>query len=331
MNSGVVTAGRAIRGRGDTPPRRVSLGSARARAMRLAARTGRSSAAASLLLLTLGCFFARACGDFHRGDLIASSRRAQFHGHRTQWHDLLARHCPSFGVDRVVAIALPKPLELKEEDDYKLALAFDHDRHLTGWLTLIDARTRERQEAHLRAVAERRRLALAKKKRQRGSKRSTRAVSGSDETDDAFDAERDFDAHPPYVPMVHVRFVRGEDGAIRGADAEVVPVAPSYLRTHRQFVREFHNTTVWPKHVLIRYTWDVRLAVDEDAGAFAMLFVFVLAFFFASFAATSATKWTDIAEFVDALGAEQDRRAEAHGSRMRKSRAGGSGSRRKSE
>ena len=115
--------------------------------MRLAARPGRSRAAASLLLLTLGCFFARARGDFHRGDLIASSRRAQFHGQRTQWHDLLARHCPSFGEDRVVAIALPKPLELKDTDDYKLALAFDHDRHLTGWLTLIDARSRAENDA----------------------------------------------------------------------------------------------------------------------------------------------------------------------------------------
>jgi hypothetical protein len=118
--------------------------------MRLAARPGRSRAAASLLLLTLGCFFARARGDFHRGDLIASSRRAQFHGQRTQWHDLLARHCPSFGEDRVVAIALPKPLELKDTDDYKLALAFDHDRHLTGWLTLIDEKSRAKKRSALR-------------------------------------------------------------------------------------------------------------------------------------------------------------------------------------
>ena len=307
--------------------------------MRLAARTGRCRAAASLLLLTLGCFFAHARGDFRRGDLIASSRRAQFHGQRTQWHDLLARHCPSFGVDRVVAIALPKPLELKEEDDYKLALAFDHDRHLTGWLTLIDARTRARQEAHLAAVAERRRLALERRRKaKRRSTRRTKVTAETDDTidtDDAFDGERDFDAHPPYVPMIHVRFVRGEDGAIRGADAEVAPVAPSYLRTHRQLVREFHNQTAWPKHVLIRYTWETRLAVDEDAGAFATLLVCALAFFAAARAAASASRWRDIAEFVDALGAEEDRRAEVRGSRARKkassSRPGGGGSRGKSE
>ena len=135
--------------------------------------------------------------------------------------------------------------------------------------------------------------------------------------------------------MIQVRWGRGEAGASRGAHAEVAPVAPSYLRTHRQLVREFHNQTAWPKHVLIRYTWETRLAVDEDAGAFATLLVCALAFFAAARAAASASRWRDIAEFVDALGAEEDRRAEARGSRARKkassSRPGGGGSRGKSE
>ena len=189
------------------------------------------------------------------------------------------------------------------------------------------------------AVAERRRLALERRRKaKRRSTRRTKVTAETDDTidtDDAFDGERDFDAHPPYVPMIHVRFVRGEDGAIRGADAEVAPVAPSYLRTHRQLVREFHNQTAWPKHVLIRYTWETRLAVDEDAGAFATLLVCALAFFAAARAAASASRWRDIAEFVDALGAEEDRRAEVRGSRARKkassSRPGGGGSRGKSE
>ena len=225
LNATVNATVRATSGRVTSPHRRVGVGSSRARAMRLAARPGRSRAAASLLLLTLGCFFARARGDFHRGDLIASSRRAQFHGQRTQWHDLLARHCPSFGEDRVVAIALPKPLELKDTDDYKLALAFDHDRHLTGWLTLIDEKPRATIEAHVAAVAERRRRAHAKRVSQKHIDKSS------------FDVERDFDKHPPYVPMVHVRFSRGEGGVINSVDAEVVPVALTYLRTHRRLVR----------------------------------------------------------------------------------------------
>ena len=220
--------------------------------MRLAARTGRRHAAAALLSLSLGCFFAIARGDFHRGDLIASSRRAQFHGQRTQWHDLLARHCPTFGVDRVVAVALPRPLELKEQDDYKLALAFDHDRHLTGWLTLIDARTRAKREEHLRLVAERQRAHA-----RTFETRSKRFLS-KDTTEDEkvfFDFERDFDAYPPYVPMVRVAFTRGEGGVIERADAEVVPVSPHLpedAQTFRPGVLQYQRlaeTRADPVHV----------------------------------------------------------------------------------
>ena len=85
--------------------------------------------------------------------------------------------------------------------------------------------------------------------------------------------------------MVHVRFSRGEGGVINNVDAEVVPVALTYLRTHRRLVREFHDNTVWPKHVLIRYTWDTRLEVEEDTGVATTLLVFACAFFVASFAA----------------------------------------------
>ena len=53
---------------------------------------------------------------------------------------------PDIRGGRVVAVALPR-LELKEQDDYKLALAFDHDRHLTGWLTLIDEKRGETRGA----------------------------------------------------------------------------------------------------------------------------------------------------------------------------------------
>jgi hypothetical protein len=123
--------------------------------------------------------------------------------------------------------------------------------------------------------------------------------------------------------MVHVRFSRGEGGVINDVDAKVVPVAQTYLRTHRQLVREFHNDTVWPKHVLIRYTWDTRLEVDEDTGVATTLLVFACAFFVASFAAGRGSRWTDISDFVDALGAEEDRRAEAReGTRTKRKNKG---------
>ena len=114
--------------------------------------------------------------------------------------------------------------------------------------------------------------------------------------------------------MVRVAFTRGEGGVIERADAEVVPVSPTYLRTHRHFVREFYNISVWPKHVLIRYTWHTQLAVDEDAGVAATLLVFTLAFLAAAAFAASATRGRT-SRVVDALGAEEDRKAEARVSR----------------
>ena len=98
----------------------------------------RVSALRAPLALACACLLpVPARSDFHRGDLVSASRRAQFHGSRTQWHDLLARHCPTFAVDRVVALPIPKPLSFRPDDEYKIALSFDGDRHATTWLPVL--------------------------------------------------------------------------------------------------------------------------------------------------------------------------------------------------
>ncbi|KAK9836933.1 hypothetical protein WJX81_000603 [Elliptochloris bilobata] len=66
-----------------------------------------------------------------------TSRRAQFHGVRTTWHDLLGRNCPRFGIDTLTVIQLPHPKAFGQADAYKVQLAFDGDRVLTPWLKLI--------------------------------------------------------------------------------------------------------------------------------------------------------------------------------------------------
>jgi hypothetical protein len=76
---------------------------------------------------------------FTPGDFVSTSRRAQFHGSRTQPHDLLGHHCPRFGHSKTVALPLPKPVGFLEGDEYKLSLAFDGDRLHTPWLKLIGA------------------------------------------------------------------------------------------------------------------------------------------------------------------------------------------------
>ena len=78
-----------------------------------------------------------AAGDFHRGDLVPTARRAQFHGSRTHWHDLLGKHCPKFAMDHTVALPIPRPLSFREEDEYKISFSFEGDRHLTSWLTVL--------------------------------------------------------------------------------------------------------------------------------------------------------------------------------------------------
>mmetsp|Transcript_26159 Transcript_26159/g.46522 ORF Transcript_26159/g.46522 Transcript_26159/m.46522 type:complete len:219 (-) Transcript_26159:98-754(-) len=59
---------------------------------------------------------------------------------RTHWHDLLGRHCPRFGLDKVVAVPLPKPVDFKPQGgtfEYKLSLSFNGDRFHTPWLSVI--------------------------------------------------------------------------------------------------------------------------------------------------------------------------------------------------
>ncbi|EFN54175.1 hypothetical protein CHLNCDRAFT_17489, partial [Chlorella variabilis] len=92
--------------------------------------------AALLLLLVASCRGT----EFQEGDFVPSARRAQFHGQRTHWHDILGQHCPKFGVKRLVAVPLPQPLGYKAADDYKVQFSFDGDRHLTPWLPVIGKR-----------------------------------------------------------------------------------------------------------------------------------------------------------------------------------------------
>lgn len=75
-------------------------------------------------------------GGYQEGDFVAISRRGQFHSVRTQWHDLLARHCPHFDQPRVVVVPVPQPLGLKSVDTYKIAFSIAGDRLFTRWLKI---------------------------------------------------------------------------------------------------------------------------------------------------------------------------------------------------
>ena len=55
------------------------------------------SAFASLLLLLLLPLAAAPARAFGGGDFVPTARRAQFHGRRTAWHDLLGRYVKGGG------------------------------------------------------------------------------------------------------------------------------------------------------------------------------------------------------------------------------------------
>lgn len=96
-----------------------------------------TSTALLLSIVISACSVSLVAANYQDGEFVPSARRAQFHGVRTTWHDLLGRHCPRFGQDRVVAVPLPYPKGHHASDDYKISFSFDHDRLVTHWLRII--------------------------------------------------------------------------------------------------------------------------------------------------------------------------------------------------
>jgi hypothetical protein len=224
--------------------------------------------------------FVPSLADYHHGDLVPTARRAQFHGQRTHWHDLTARHCPKFGEDHAVAVPIPKPTSWREDDEYKISLSFEGDRHLTGWLLVMSKSIRE---AHEEAVANAGR-----------GKRTSRFDKDNKRGDEELGV----------VPMLDIEITHGR-GEIRAVKADTVAVGRKYLKTHRSLVEEFHNHTVWPKHLLVRYRWTEKTDVDAKFGS-AVLLGMCAAVGVGCLISACAAYNGSIADFVDDIFAEED-------------------------
>lgn len=103
-----------------------------------------------LVLLLSACVNTARARTFHDGEFVASARRSQFRQQRTEWHDLLGRHCPRFGRHQVVTVPIQRPAKWVPDDDYKLMLSFDSERLITPWLPLI--RSSHRRVPHVRVT-----------------------------------------------------------------------------------------------------------------------------------------------------------------------------------
>ena len=60
-------------------------------------------------------------------------------------------------------------------------------------------------------------------------------------------------------------------GDVHRARATTIAVSAAYLKEHAELVREFHNVSAWPKHLLVRYRWVETVDVDATAGMVMML------------------------------------------------------------
>ena len=54
---------------------------------------------------------------------------------------------------------------------------------------------------------------------------------------------------------------------------QVLPVPQGYLYAHHHLLNEFQNATVWPKHLLVEYSWSTPQSVDALSALYFIFFV----------------------------------------------------------
>ncbi|GMH28698.1 hypothetical protein Nepgr_030541 [Nepenthes gracilis] len=71
------------------------------------------------------------------------------------------------------------------------------------------------------------------------------------------------------VPMidVHLRY-SGSD--LLGVTAKVVDMPHHYVEIHPDIRKQFWDPEQWPKHVLVRYTWEERTEIDVISGFYVL-------------------------------------------------------------
>ena len=100
---------------------------------------------------------------------------------------------------------LPRPLALRPGEEYKLALAFDGDRFLTPWLTLLGRRAPDVPLVDVELV--------------RDARRGVQC------------AHSDADSRTLASAQTHT------GGSISAVHAKALPVPPAYLRLHEELIR----------------------------------------------------------------------------------------------
>ncbi|XP_058075832.1 uncharacterized protein LOC131224329 [Magnolia sinica] len=107
------------------------------------------------------------------------------------------------------------------------------------------------------------------------------------------------------VPMIdiHLRYL-GND--LHGVTARVIDMPHHHVKIHQDIHKNFWNPEHWPKHVLVRYTWEEQSEIDV-AGGFYVLFGsgLLLSFILAIYVLQSSQD--KLARFVREIVAESSR------------------------
>ncbi|GFP83239.1 hypothetical protein PHJA_000467300 [Phtheirospermum japonicum] len=71
------------------------------------------------------------------------------------------------------------------------------------------------------------------------------------------------------VPMIqmHLRY-SGAD--LLGVTAKVTDMPNSYVELHPDIRKQFWDQQQWPKHILVRYTWEEQSEIDVASGFYAL-------------------------------------------------------------
>ncbi|KAL2899925.1 L-ribulose-5-phosphate 4-epimerase AraD [Bienertia sinuspersici] len=71
------------------------------------------------------------------------------------------------------------------------------------------------------------------------------------------------------VPMIdmHLKYSGGD---LLGVTAKVVDMPHHYVEIHPDIRKQFWDPQHWPKHVLVRYTWEERSEIDVSSGFFVL-------------------------------------------------------------
>uniref|UniRef100_A0A2P2LF56 Uncharacterized protein MANES_09G116800 n=1 Tax=Rhizophora mucronata TaxID=61149 RepID=A0A2P2LF56_RHIMU len=92
-----------------------------------------------LLLLSLPSI----CVAYRPGDIVPMSKKGQYHSSRTLWQDMIAKHCPIFGVNREVLVPIAKPTGYTGADPYKISFQVGREKFQIPWLFVINRKSSE--------------------------------------------------------------------------------------------------------------------------------------------------------------------------------------------